>query len=62
MTFTIPEGGIDFEGTIMAFQRELFQQAIRKSAGNKQKAANLLGLKRTTLISKFKALEAYTAY
>jgi DNA-binding protein Fis len=38
-------------------ERRLLECALAKSGGNKARAANMLQIKRTTLISKFKALE-----
>jgi DNA-binding NtrC family response regulator len=38
-------------------EKSLIQQAIRKSKGVKSKAAELLGLKRTTLLEKMKKFE-----
>lgn len=53
----VPESGIDFEELIMNIERRLLERALAKSGGNKSRAAHLLRMKRTTLISKFKALE-----
>ena len=54
----VPESGIDFEGLIMGIERRLLERALQKSGGNKARAASMLNMKRTTLISKFKSLEA----
>ena len=54
----VPESGINFEELIMGIERRLLERALQKSGGNKARAASLLQMKRTTLISKFKALEA----
>ncbi|HLG96596.1 MAG TPA: sigma 54-interacting transcriptional regulator [Bryobacteraceae bacterium] len=53
----VPESGIDFEELMMSIERRLLERALAKSGGNKSRAASLLKMKRTTLISKFKALE-----
>jgi len=53
----VPESGINFEELIMGIERRLLERALQKSGGNKARAANMLQMKRTTLISKFKALE-----
>jgi transcriptional regulator with PAS, ATPase and Fis domain len=54
----VPESGIDFEELIMGIERRLLERALQKSGGNKARAASMLNMKRTTLISKFKSLEA----
>jgi DNA-binding NtrC family response regulator len=54
----VPESGIDFEELIMGIERRLLERALQKSGGNKARAAHMLNMKRTTLISKFKSLEA----
>jgi DNA-binding protein Fis len=42
----------------MGIERRLLERALQKSGGNKARAASMLNMKRTTLISKFKSLEA----
>jgi DNA-binding NtrC family response regulator len=54
----LPESGIDFERMIGGIERQILEQAMRRSAGNKSAAAELLGLKRTTLAAKLKTLGA----
>lgn len=54
----VPDSGINFEELIMGIERRLLERALAKSGGNKARAASMLQMKRTTLISKFKALEA----
>jgi DNA-binding NtrC family response regulator len=53
----VPESGLNFEELIMGIERRLLERALHKSGGNKARAANMLHMKRTTLISKFKSLE-----
>jgi DNA-binding NtrC family response regulator len=53
----VPEGGIDFDLAVSNFQRTLIEQAIQKSAGNKTLAADLLRMKRTTLLAKLRNIE-----
>lgn len=53
----VPETGIDLEQLMTAIERTLLERALLKSGGNKARAADLLNLKRTTLVSKFKALQ-----
>jgi DNA-binding NtrC family response regulator len=54
--FDLPEGGLDFEETVNHFERTILDQALRKAGGNKTIAADLLGLKRTTLLAKLRNL------
>ena len=53
----VPETGINFEELIAGIERRLLERALAKSGGNKARAASMLQMKRTTLISKFKSLE-----
>jgi DNA-binding NtrC family response regulator len=48
----------DFEQTVGRIERQILQEALKKSGGNKTAAAEMLGLKRTTLAAKLKSLEA----
>jgi transcriptional regulator with GAF, ATPase, and Fis domain len=57
----IPESGLDFEQTVGSIERQILEQALRKTGGNKTAAAGMLGLKRTTLAAKLKSLEAGAA-
>lgn len=50
--------GLDFQSTVQRLERTLIEQALRRSGGNKSQAADILGVKRTTLTAKMKALEA----
>jgi DNA-binding NtrC family response regulator len=47
----------EFGSAVEAFARNLLLRAMQKTGGNKTLAANLLGMKRTTLISKLHNLE-----
>ena len=49
---------IDFEAMVNRLERELIVQALQRTQGNKKRAADILGLKRTTLAAKLKSLEA----
>ena len=51
-----PDEGMCFEDYVHNVERELIRQALKKSDGNKRRAADLLQLKRTTLIEKMKRL------
>jgi transcriptional regulator with GAF, ATPase, and Fis domain len=55
---SLPENGLDFEQTVGGIGRQILEQAMRKSGGNKTAAAEMLGLKRTTLAAKLKTLNA----
>lgn len=50
----LPEDGLDFNEAVNEFENELILQALQKTAGNKNKAASLLNLNRTTLVEKLK--------
>ena len=50
----IPAAGLDLKQTVSEFEAKLIVKALKKTNGNKQAAAKLLGLKRTTLIEKLK--------
>ena len=54
----LPENGLDFETTVNRLERALIEQAMRRTHGNIKQAADMLGLKRTTLAAKRKSLEA----
>ena len=60
-TVAVPDGGLDYEETVGAFERGILEQALRKSGGNKKRAAEMLHLKRTTLSAKLRRMEARTA-
>jgi two-component system response regulator PilR (NtrC family) len=53
----IPDTGIDMERLVSDFEHTLIKRAIERAAGNKRLAADLLHVKRTTLIEKLKRLE-----
>ena len=53
---TVPDDGLDFSLRIHDIERKIIRQALEKSGGNKRRAADLLKLKRTTLIEKMKRL------
>jgi transcriptional regulator with GAF, ATPase, and Fis domain len=54
----VGDASFDFERTIGGIERQILEQAMRKSGGNKTAAAEMLGLKRTTLAAKLKSLGA----
>jgi two-component system response regulator AtoC len=51
-----PADGLDFEAYITEIERHLIRQSLERTKGNKRQAADLLNLKRTTLIEKMKRL------
>ncbi len=52
----IPDEGINFQNIVSGMERDLILQSLRKTGGNKKLAAQLLNLKRTTLIEKIKRI------
>ncbi|HTW65145.1 MAG TPA: sigma-54 dependent transcriptional regulator [Bryobacteraceae bacterium] len=54
----VPDQGLDFERTVGCIELNILEQALRKTRGNKKLAAEMLGLKRTTLTAKLKSLVA----
>ena len=50
----IPEEGIDLRSVIEDLENRLIEKALEKSGGVKNRAAQLLGLNRTTLVEKLK--------
>jgi len=54
---SLPETGLDYENTLAAIERSILEQALEKTRGNKKAAAEMLGLKRTTLSAKVRSLE-----
>jgi DNA-binding NtrC family response regulator len=52
----IPDDGIELAGLVADFERSLIRRALERTGGNKRRAADLLHLKRTTLIEKLKRL------
>src|SRR5512135_1463640 len=51
---TLTEEGIDLNQAVEEFEYRLIDEALRRTKGNKQAAARLLGLKRTTLVAKLR--------
>jgi DNA-binding NtrC family response regulator len=52
--FDLPDDGIDLNAAIDRFESDLLMQALRRTQGNKNRAAGLLKINRTTLIEKLK--------
>jgi len=51
---SLTEEGIDLNKAVEEFEHRLIDEALRRTKGNKQAAARLLGLKRTTLVAKLR--------
>ncbi len=54
---TVGQEGIDFDQVVENFERSLVTQALAVSGGNKARAADLLRIKRTTLLAKMKVFD-----
>jgi DNA-binding NtrC family response regulator len=52
----LSESGVDLPALLIDFERQLIDQALARTDGNRGAAARLLGLKRTTLVEKLKRL------
>ena len=55
--YILPDDGIDLEHAVSTYEHALIKRALDRTEGNKSQAADLLKLKRTTLIEKLKRLE-----
>jgi two-component system nitrogen regulation response regulator GlnG len=53
----LPQQGLDFDEVVGAFELSLLDQALNACNGNKARAADLLKIKRTTLLAKLKSLK-----
>jgi len=53
----IPESGLQLDLLVSTFEHGLIRRALERTKGNKRQAADLLHIKRTTLIEKLKRLE-----
>jgi DNA-binding NtrC family response regulator len=54
--FALPESGIDLQEYVSDIERELIHQSLERVGGNKGRAAQLLNMKRTTLVERLKRL------
>ncbi len=50
----LPDDGVDLRAVLQALEERLILQALQRTAWNKNQAAHLLGLNRTTLVEKLK--------
>ena len=55
----IPDEGIEMDRLVSDFEHNLIRRALERTHGNKRQAADLLHVKRTTLIEKLKRLERH---
>ncbi len=53
----LPEDGMDLQQYVQEIERYLIRASLKRTGGNKRRAAELLNLKRTTLVEKAKRLE-----
>jgi DNA-binding NtrC family response regulator len=51
---TLGDEGMDLNAAVEEFENRMIDEALRRTGGNKQAAARLLGLKRTTLVAKLR--------
>src|SRR5581483_9630082 len=49
-----PEAGLDLPAYLSSIERDLIQRSLERTGGNRNKAAELLRIKRTTLVEKLK--------
>jgi len=49
-----PEAGLDLTAYLTSIERDLIQRSLERTGGNRHKAAELLHIKRTTLVEKLK--------
>jgi len=54
----LPAGGLDYQHALESYELDLLTQALTRTRGNKTAAAELLGLKRTTLSARMRVLES----
>jgi DNA-binding NtrC family response regulator len=51
-----PDAGLDLPAYLATIERDLIQRSLERTGGNRNKAAELLRIKRTTLVEKLKRL------
>ena len=59
---SLSENGLDLNSAVEEFENRLIEEALRRTKGNKQAAARLLGLKRTTLVAKLRRRKGEGSY
>jgi DNA-binding NtrC family response regulator len=55
--FSLPEEGLSFEAFVASVEHDVIRRALERTGGNKAAAAQMLNMKRTTLVEKLKRLE-----
>jgi DNA-binding NtrC family response regulator len=50
---------MDLDEAVRRFERSMVQQALLRCRGNKARAAQMLRMKRTTLLDRLKSLDVY---
>jgi DNA-binding NtrC family response regulator len=53
-TLELPASGVDLRTLLLQLEEKLIGQALERTGGNKNRAAELLGLNRTTLVEKLR--------
>jgi DNA-binding NtrC family response regulator len=53
---SLPEEGLDLTAYLASIERELIRASLERTGGNRNKAAELLRVKRTTLVEKIRRL------
>ena len=53
-----PEDGLDMPAYLSSIERDLIHRSLERTGGNRNRAAELLRIKRTTLVEKLKRMEA----
>ena len=51
-----PDDGLDMPAYLAAIEKDLIERALDRTRGNRNRAADLLGIKRTTLVEKLRRL------
>jgi two-component system, NtrC family, response regulator AtoC len=51
-----PDDGLDMPAYLAAIEKDLIERALERTRGNRNRAADLLGIKRTTLVEKLRRL------
>ena len=53
---TLPDEGLDLQSYLASIERDLIRSSLERTGGNRHRAAELLRLKRTTLVEKIRRL------
>jgi DNA-binding NtrC family response regulator len=55
----LPDDGLDLPAHLASIERDLLHRALDRTGGNRNKAADLLCIKRTTLVEKLRRIGAH---